>query len=83
MLVSRSVICSNSECDNHLDQYAIVMSKTHLLEEIFDCGCKQFTNKYYIEFNFPSIIWDEIFEVKLSPGEKLVNFKLERIKTRK
>ncbi len=84
MLVSRSRRCGKNDCQlPYLDDdgnYCIVFTESHLSDEKFDCGCRIFKNKYYLELNYYYIIWNEIFNLHLSPGERLVKCKSQRIK---
>lgn len=86
MLVSRGKDCKKSDCKCYIvdpDGYCIVHTESHLEYQKFDCGCIIAKNKYYNDLNYASCVWDEIFEVQLSQGEKLVKLTVQRFSKRK
>lgn len=88
--ISRSKFCSGhtttSDANNLVcfcpydEEYTYVYSKEHLDKTEYSCGCVRYFNKYYTEFNFHPAIWNDFFDIKLSPGQSNVPIELKIIK---
>lgn len=83
VFASRSIFCKwhklkdaasilNCKADVDPDKYEYIITniESHLECTSFDCGCKLFSNKYYSDFNFSSVIWNDFFSIPLDPGQK-------------